>query len=556
MPSVSMMSYFSLSGYTLQQQLWLCGGLLLAAASLVCFFLEKYRWALSLLTLGGGCLLVFAAISNPFLHFWDERFHALVAKNCMDDPFCPKLYREWPVDNADWPENDWAHGYVWLHKQPLFLWQIALCFKLFGVSLFTLRLPSVIMGTLMIPLLYRIGSLLVDRRLGYFAALSSAFSFMMLDLVSGHGAVDHNNVCFFFYVTASLWAWMEYLHSGRKWRWVFVFALLSGCAVLTKWLVGLLVYAAWGIYTLSEYRFRFREWKIGQMAAAFGITLAVFLPWQIYTSHTFPKYYEREQKLNHEHFFQEVEGHHESKAFYLTTISYRYIGDSDYKDYVSDDTAALNVKRVAHLLLVVAGFALLLVRCRKWSHRITVFSLVLLVYGFFTAAATKMLSYPFCLCAVAFLALGMLPYELWRMGEKWLRNPWVRGSVLCVFTAAFALYQLNMEWMRHFHTPNEGYWGVTAHNMDEFKKLDDNLPAHTLLFNCRGSQDWGCYCMPVEAMFFSNVLCYAFPPTEEDFRKAKAEGWHIAINTAHDVPDFMQNDPDVQKVELDLWDDY
>ena len=64
------------------------------------------------------------------------------------------------------------------------------------------------------------------------------------------------------------------------------------------------------------------------------------------------------------------------------------------------------------------------------------------------------------------------------------------------------------------------------------------------------------YCMPVEAMFFSNALCYAFPPSEEDFQKAKAQGWHIAVNTAHDVPDFMQDDPDVQKVELDLWADF
>ena len=551
-----MMNYLSLSGFTSQQKLWLCMGLLLAAASLVCFFREKQRWAIALLTLGGGCLFVFAAISDPFLHCWDERFHALVAKNCMDDPFCPKLYREWPVDNAGWPENDWAHGYIWLHKQPLFLWQIALCFKLFGVSLFTLRLPSVIMGTLMIPLLYRIGSLLVDRRLGYFAALSTAFSFMLLDLVSGHGAVDHNNVCFVFYVTASLWAWMEYLHSGRKWRWVWVFALLSGCAVLTKWLVGLLVYAAWGIYTVSEYRFRLREWKIGQRAAAVGVTVAVFLPWQIYTSHAFPSYYEREKQLNKEHFYLELEDHQEAKTFYLTTIPYRYIGDSDYKDYVTSETATFTAKRVVHLLLVLAGFALLLVRCRKWSHRITVFSLVLLVYAFFTIAATKMPAYTFCLCAVGFLALGMLPYELWKLGDKLLRNAWVRGTVLCVLTAFFALYQLNVAWMRHFHTPTEGYWKVLVHNRNEIKKLDQMLPPNTLLFNFRGSSDWGVQCSSVEAMFFSDVICYPFPPTEEDFHKAKAAGYHIAINTAHEVPGFMQEDADVQKIKLDYREDF
>ena len=150
-----MFNYLSLYGYTISQKLWLLAGLLLALASIISFAFDKKRWSLALLTAGGFCLFVFAAISTPFLYCWDERFHALVAKNCMDHPFSPTLYSEWPIDNVypegSWSETSWHHGYVWLHKQPLFLWQIALCFKLFGVSLFTLRLPSVIMATMMIP---------------------------------------------------------------------------------------------------------------------------------------------------------------------------------------------------------------------------------------------------------------------------------------------------------------------------------------------------------------------------------------------------------------------
>jgi hypothetical protein len=57
-------------------------------------------------------------------------------------------------------------------------------------------------------------------------------------------------------------------------------------------------------------------------------------------------------------------------------------------------------------------------------------------------------------------------------------------------------------------------------------------------------------------MFFSDVICYPFPPTEEDFHKAKAAGYHIAINTAHEVPDFMQEDTDVQKIKLDYREDF
>ncbi|MBP7399885.1 MAG: hypothetical protein KA954_09890, partial [Chitinophagales bacterium] len=65
----------------------------------------------------------------PYLHDWDERFHALVAKNMMTHPFTPML-RANPVLPYD--ETSWTDGHIWLHKQPLFLWQMALSMKIFG----------------------------------------------------------------------------------------------------------------------------------------------------------------------------------------------------------------------------------------------------------------------------------------------------------------------------------------------------------------------------------------------------------------------------------------
>ncbi len=555
-----MFNYLSLYGYTVSQKLWLTAGLLLALASIISFAFDKKRWSIALLTAGGFCLFVFAAISIPFLYCWDERFHALVAKNCMNEPFVPKLYSEMPVDNVYpggcWREGDWCHGYVWLHKQPLFLWQIALCFKLFGVSLFTLRLPSVVMATLMIPLTYRIGSLLVDRRLGYFAALSAAFSWMLMDLVSGHGAVDHNNVCFFFYVTASLWALCEYVHSGRKWKWVFVLAVLSGCAVLTKWLLGLLVYAVWGCYTVLDNRFRLGKIEWLQLLAAVAVTVTVFLPWQIYTAHAFPETTALEHQANQEHFYLALEDHGEGATYYLRTIPFLYIGDAQYGDTVTQETSGWSGLRVFHLLLVLGGMGLLTYRLKKWSQRITLLAMVLGIYIFFSLAATKMPAYPFCICVVGFLSLGMLLWELWRIGEKYVRWVWLRRTVLVGVTAIFALYQMNMAWFRSYHTPKEDYWYVFTHNKEQLGKLKGMLPERTIVFNVRGQDDWGNYCTPAEAMFFTDAICYPFPPSEADFQKVKAAGYHIAILTSHEVPVYMQVDPDVQKVDIELLGDY
>ena len=35
-----------------------------------------------------------------------------------------------------------------------------------------------------------------------------------------------------------------------------------------------------------------------------------------------------------------------------------------------------------------------------------------------------------------------------------------------------------------------------------------------------------------------------------------AAGYHIAILTTHEVPDYLQFDPEVQKVDIELWGDY
>ena len=72
-----------------------------------------------------------AARLDPYLHPWDERFHAVVAKRMLDDPFTPRLYPD-TVVAADYGEWDRAH--VWLHKQPLFMWCMSLSMAVFGSS--------------------------------------------------------------------------------------------------------------------------------------------------------------------------------------------------------------------------------------------------------------------------------------------------------------------------------------------------------------------------------------------------------------------------------------
>ena len=541
-----MMEFFTFSGFSATKNMWLVFGLMLAAGSLFFYYTKKDRLALLLLTLGGMCLSIFVTLTDPFLSLWDERFHALVAKNCMETPLMPRLYPELPMEEFN--PLVWSHAYIWLHKQPLFIWQIALCFKLFGVSEFTLRLPSVIMATLMVPLCYRIGEVFIDRRLAYYTALSAAFSWFMLDLVSGHGVSDHNNVCFVFYVTASVWTWMEYVRSGRKWGWAVLTGVLSGCAILTKWLTGLLVYLVWGMYLLSKYRFHLKEWKIPQYVAALSITVAVALPWQIYTMRAYPKIAQAEFQNNSAHISVAVEGHQQDRDFYLATLPFIYIGDKDY-DYITSEAIEFTPKRIFHILLLLAGFGLLVYRAEKWDKRIPLVVTVLFVYLFFSVAATRLPAYPFCICVAGFMSMGMICCLLEKTIEKCLKNRVAAFAVWFPLMAIAALYQFNFTWYRQHHLSEYVWWrSEMIENVQNYKRLQKILPEKTVLFNVRGSHDWNNYCTTIEAMFYTGAICYSFTPTEQQLQMLKEQGYHIAVLTHLPVPDYMLADDEVMMV--------
>ena len=87
----------------------------------------------------GGTLLRLWCLFDPFLHAWDERYHALVAKNLMANPFVPLLYKR-PLLPYDY--HNWSNNHVWLHKQPLSLWLMSFSLNLFGNTEGAVRIPS------------------------------------------------------------------------------------------------------------------------------------------------------------------------------------------------------------------------------------------------------------------------------------------------------------------------------------------------------------------------------------------------------------------------------
>jgi len=262
-----------------------------------------------------GFLIRFLMISiDPFLHNWDEHFHALVAKNLSKDFTLPILLNH-PLEG--YRIEAWCDNHIWLHKQPLFLWQIAIANKFFSTSIFSVRLPSLIMTTLSLLIIYRVTFLATkDRKISLIALFLATFSNYQLNLISGRIATDQNDIAFGFYILLSIWSLLEYYNS-KKFYWIILIGLFAGCAVLVKWLVGLLVFSSWGIIALY-YIFKNKNYSFFiLLVISFLICISIFLPWQIFAFYKFPLEYLFESSFNKKHIFEIVEGHDGSFIFYI-----------------------------------------------------------------------------------------------------------------------------------------------------------------------------------------------------------------------------------------------
>lgn len=360
---------------------------------------NAHAWILGLLFVAAFLVRFLFARADPFLHSWDERFHALVARNLVHDPFTPMLIAN-PVAAFDF--RDWTGCHVWLHKQPLFLWQMALSLKVFGASELALRLPSVLLGALMVPMLFRFAFLLTaDTAVSMLAALLLCFSSFHLSLVAGIRGMDHNDVAFGFYVLASLWAWAE-SRRNAGWGWAALAGAFAGCAVLNKWLLGLTVFLGWGIDLLRAARRRQGVKRdLRPFLVALAACFAVALPWQVYVVQRWPEIARYENAYNVRHLTEALEGHEGSVWFYAANAPELFgawiwvfvpIG-------IAMAAASRTVdRRLLAPVLAIVGF----------------------VFCFFSfAAKTKIISYvffvvPLCLCFLAYGVVGLQRRVGWR----------------------------------------------------------------------------------------------------------------------------------------------
>lgn len=164
------------------------------------------------------------------------------------------------AERGDWLTPKFLGRYA-LFKPPLLYWASAACVRLFGPSVFAIRLPSLIAGALVATVLFL---WIPDWRGGLIAVL------LLIGNPLWHilSRVALTDALLALWVTLAVWA----LAHGRPWS----FSAATAAAILTKGIAGLMplfIAAVWGVWR-TETRAKF---KFAPLAA-----FAFAAPWFLY----------------------------------------------------------------------------------------------------------------------------------------------------------------------------------------------------------------------------------------------------------------------------------
>lgn len=401
-----------------QQVLLVCSVIGTIAAT---FFQQKGKtgWALILLTLAAFLVRLFAVHLDPFLNAWDECFHATVARRMVMHPFTPMLHAA-PELQGTW---SWTETHMWLHKPPFFLWQMAACIQLFGAEPWVVRLPSALWLTALVPVGYRIGTLLANAQVGWGTAVFLTCSYYLEELTAGAINTDHNDAVFIATVICSWWALLELWNDGR-WRWAVWAGVFAACAVLTKWYVGLSVFLPWGVVVAMN---GFRRKEVRDLSIGVGAAGILAGAWIVSIVSRFPKKVAYEWAIKAEHLSQVMGGHTGTWAYHFDVIREVLPPFSPW--------------------YVLPAYAWLVWKAGKKEHRVFLIVLFMAVHLAFGYARNKMVSYTMVLLPLymAALAQGLI-------GLAGLIPARYRSWLIAVAVPMLGLWMLDLPRLHHRHT--------------------------------------------------------------------------------------------------------
>jgi len=432
------------------------------------------------------------------LHAWDERFHALVAKNLIVDPLKPTLYRQ-PVVGYDY--RDWTSNHVWLHKPPGALWLMAGSMRLFGINEIAMRLPGVVLSCAAVWLTFLIGRLLFTPAVGVLAAGFHAINGFLVALATGRRVADHVDTALIACVELGIWAALLHARNGRP-AMLLVSGAALGAGLLTKSLPALLIPCVAFVVFLQQESLSHAARKCALIMA---VGAAVAAPWTLYVWTAFPQEAAASGLYTLIHISQTLEGH-EAAPFAYVQDMLRFFGE-----LVWIPVAAVTWRAVhggaPHLRALLAWAAI--------------------PYVTFSLMSTQLPGY----VMIAAPALFLMQACFWcglRERRRTMPVGWARPATAVLLALLVALPA------RYLLEPTGSLERRDRYPaaFEELRTLEARLHLpDAVIFNMP---------MPIEAMFYSPYTAYQQMPTADQVRALTAQGQPVVIyepaGTKVDVP--------------------
>jgi hypothetical protein len=238
-------------------------------------------------------------------------------------------------------------------------------------------------------------------------------------MAAGAIGMDHNDMAFMFYVTMSIWAFFEGSQKyeirstndeirSRKYEIrstndeirstilnspfiidhsPLLIGLFAGCAVLCKWLAGLVVFVGWAVWLAVR---RERKWVFYKdFLVAVLVAITTFLPWQVYIHFMFSAQSTYERNYNTKHIWEAVENHSGKWYYYFQQLNFQY----------------------GYGVWMLIAFGMMLYfssissnKSLKWAF----LSIIMAVFVFFSLIAqTKMPSYTYFISPLLFVMIAL-----------------------------------------------------------------------------------------------------------------------------------------------------